>query len=67
MKFNSLQTTSIDNNRNVLQGQSSMFGIDENSFKYQRKGKKINKIPYKVLDAPALQDDFYLNLIDWSS
>lgn len=22
---------------------------------------------YKVLDAPALQDDFYLNLVDWSS
>ena len=24
-------------------------------------------MPYKVLDAPALQDDFYLNLVDWSS
>jgi cell division cycle 20-like protein 1 (cofactor of APC complex) len=24
-------------------------------------------VPCKVLDAPALQDDFYLNLIDWSS
>ena len=23
-------------------------------------------MPWKVLDAPALQDDFYLNLIDWS-
>ena len=21
----------------------------------------------KVLDAPELQDDFYLNLVDWSS
>ncbi|EGR33659.1 hypothetical protein IMG5_047050 [Ichthyophthirius multifiliis] len=29
--------------------------------------RKISKAPYKVLDAPALQDDFYLNLIDWSS
>jgi cell division cycle 20-like protein 1, cofactor of APC complex len=28
--------------------------------------RKISKVPYKVLDAPALQDDFYLNLIDWS-
>jgi cell division cycle 20-like protein 1 (cofactor of APC complex) len=28
--------------------------------------RKINKIPIKVLDAPSLQDDFYLNLIDWS-
>jgi cell division cycle 20-like protein 1 (cofactor of APC complex) len=27
----------------------------------------ISKTPYKVLDAPDLQDDFYLNLVDWSS
>ncbi|KAJ3326321.1 substrate-specific activator of APC-dependent proteolysis [Boothiomyces sp. JEL0866] len=27
----------------------------------------ISKTPYKVLDAPELQDDFYLNLVDWSS
>mmetsp|Transcript_8912 Transcript_8912/g.17581 ORF Transcript_8912/g.17581 Transcript_8912/m.17581 type:complete len:545 (-) Transcript_8912:244-1878(-) len=33
-----------------------------------RKAKrKIPKTPFKVLDAPALQDDFYLNLVDWSS
>ena len=32
----------------------------------QSKLRKVNKIPCKVLDAPALQDDFYLNLIDWS-
>jgi len=24
-------------------------------------------LPIKVLDAPALQDDFYLNLVDWSA
>lgn len=29
--------------------------------------RKISKLPYKVLDAPQLQDDFYLNLVDWSS
>ena len=23
-------------------------------------------MPFKILDAPALQDDFYLNLLDWS-
>jgi cell division cycle 20-like protein 1 (cofactor of APC complex) len=33
-----------------------------------RKAKrKIAKVPFKVLDAPSLQDDFYLNLVDWSS
>jgi cell division cycle 20-like protein 1 (cofactor of APC complex) len=31
-----------------------------------QKHRKIPKLPAKVLDAPALQDDFYLNLIDWS-
>lgn len=25
------------------------------------------KTPYRVLDAPELADDFYLNLVDWSS
>lgn len=29
--------------------------------------RKISKNPFKVLDAPDLQDDFYLNLVDWSS
>lgn len=29
--------------------------------------RKIPKVPFKVLDAPDLQDDFYLNLVDWSS
>ncbi|KAI9003593.1 WD40-repeat-containing domain protein [Gaertneriomyces semiglobifer] len=28
---------------------------------------KIPTAPYKVLDAPELQDDYYLNLLDWSS
>jgi len=33
----------------------------------QRVTRKISKTPFKVLDAPELQDDFYLNLLDWSS
>jgi cell division cycle 20-like protein 1 (cofactor of APC complex) len=33
-------------------------------YKQQR---NIPKVPFKVLDAPALADDFYLNLVDWSS
>jgi cell division cycle 20-like protein 1 (cofactor of APC complex) len=31
------------------------------------KPRKISKTPFKVLDAPSLQDDYYLNLVDWSS
>lgn len=29
--------------------------------------KQISKVPYRVLDAPSLADDFYYSLIDWSS
>jgi len=29
--------------------------------------RKIPKTPFKVLEAPSIQDDFYLNLVDWSS
>lgn len=32
----------------------------------QKKTRKIAKIPFKVLDAPQLVDDFYLNLVDWN-
>jgi cell division cycle 20-like protein 1 (cofactor of APC complex) len=32
-----------------------------------KRNRKISKVPCKVLDAPSLQDDFYLNLVDWGS
>jgi len=28
--------------------------------------KKIPQIPFKILDAPGLEDDFYQNLLEWS-
>jgi cell division cycle 20-like protein 1 (cofactor of APC complex) len=33
----------------------------------QAKPRKIAPNPYRILDAPGLQDDFYLNLVDWSA
>ncbi|XP_057299769.1 fizzy-related protein homolog [Hydractinia symbiolongicarpus] len=49
----------------------SVSPIGSNSHKLLRSPKKairkISKVPFKVLDAPDLQDDFYLNLVDWSS
>jgi cell division cycle 20-like protein 1 (cofactor of APC complex) len=33
----------------------------------QRQLRSVCKTPYRVLDAPELADDFYLNLVDWSS
>lgn len=32
-----------------------------------KKFRQIVKIPYRVLDAPSLADDFYYDLVDWSS
>ncbi|KAF9425982.1 substrate-specific activator of APC-dependent proteolysis [Podila epigama] len=29
--------------------------------------RTVGNAPFKVLDAPELKDDFYLNLVDWSS
>jgi cell division cycle 20-like protein 1 (cofactor of APC complex) len=33
----------------------------------QKTPRAIPRVPYKVLDAPDLADDFYLNLVDWSN
>jgi cell division cycle 20-like protein 1 (cofactor of APC complex) len=40
---------------------------DSHSSTSIKNNRKIPKMPFKVLDAPSLQDDFYLNLVDWSS
>ncbi|KAF1984282.1 putative cell cycle regulatory protein [Aulographum hederae CBS 113979] len=29
--------------------------------------RNVSRVPYKVLDAPDLADDFYLNLVDWGN
>lgn len=31
-----------------------------------KEDRKIARVPFKVLDAPALRDDFYLNVVGWS-
>ena len=33
----------------------------------QTKPRKIPVNPYRILEAPGLCDDFYLNLVDWSA
>jgi cell division cycle 20-like protein 1 (cofactor of APC complex) len=43
---------------------SPISGLDT---PYPLKGKRIiPKVPYKVLDAPELQDDYYLDVVSWS-
>lgn len=33
----------------------------------RKQPRAVSKVPFKVLDAPELADDFYLNLVDWGS
>jgi len=60
--------------QNVVNEPCSPYSLSPVSSKSQKllrsprkASRKISKIPFKVLDAPELQDDFYLNLVDWSS
>ncbi|KAJ3682035.1 hypothetical protein LUZ60_014608 [Juncus effusus] len=50
--------------RALFEEDSSFQSVSPSSAKGPR---KVSRSPFKVLDAPALQDDFYLNLVDWSS
>ncbi|KAI8102945.1 hypothetical protein M9434_005736 [Picochlorum sp. BPE23] len=53
--------------RGLLDG-SDIFGSNESTFTSPgRLPRRINRSPFKVLDAPQLADDFYLNLVDWSA
>ncbi|KAL4443096.1 hypothetical protein ABPG74_002163 [Tetrahymena malaccensis] len=49
---------------NIQQSPFQIFTPDDRSKEQKR---KISKAPFKVLDAPGLQDDFYVDLLDWSS
>jgi len=60
--------------QNIVNEVTSPYSLTPVSSKSQKllrsprkASRKISKIPFKVLDAPELQDDFYLNLVDWSS
>ncbi|KAK6849666.1 WD repeat-containing protein srw1 [Apiospora arundinis] len=43
------------------------FGSQQMLLSPRRQPRAVSKVPYKVLDAPDLADDFYLNLVDWGS
>ncbi|XP_009626491.1 B-type cell cycle switch protein ccs52A [Nicotiana tabacum] len=80
--LNGRNLQSIRPNRNIFRYKSetrqslhtlSPFGLDDQLLpgvsgpSPVKAPRKVPRSPYKVLDAPALQDDFYLNLVDWSS
>ncbi|KAJ1525861.1 hypothetical protein ONE63_009053 [Megalurothrips usitatus] len=77
-EIDSLQ--SEENNKNLfeylapMKVSSSPYSLSPVSAKSQKllgsplkPTRKISLVPYKILDAPGLADDFYLNLVDWSA
>ena len=45
----------------------SPLKMRDQNIEINNKIRRINPNPYKILDAPNLMDDFYLNLLDWSA
>jgi len=53
---------------NIINAQKENENIlNNNNLDFSLTQRKINIKPYKELPAPNLIDDFYLNLLDWSS
>jgi len=42
------------------------MSLDTSLFSSFKTKRKIPEKPFKILEAPLLEDDYYLNLIDWS-
>lgn len=51
----------LNPNRVLFNQNSKGNGVRKNRFRH------IPQTPFKILDAPGLLEDFYLNLMDWSS
>ena len=56
----------------ILNPSSDLYSLSPVRFDSQRlllssrkAPRAVSKVPFKVLDAPDLADDFYLNLVDW--
>ena len=52
---------------NIINSQKENENILNNNLDFNLTQRKISIKPYKELPAPNLIDDFYLNLLDWSS
>jgi len=56
------------NNLRVLYSQNKIFpGSNNTNARKQVSTRHIPQTPDKVLDAPGMIDDYYLNLLDWNS
>lgn len=65
--FSSMDSPSSSSSFGALaSGGGSLSNLNMLGSPSKKAMRKISKTPYKILDAPALQDDYYLNLVDWS-
>ncbi|KAK2612923.1 substrate-specific activator of APC-dependent proteolysis [Conoideocrella luteorostrata] len=58
---------SLDTRAEIYSLSPVRFGSQQMLLSPRRQPRTVSKVPYKVLDAPELADDFYLNLVDWGS
>lgn len=65
-KLLSFGDTKTSNQLMFKEASNKFFNQKALSKKNKVENRNISKIPFKVLDAPSLQDDFYLNLLEWS-
>jgi len=67
-KLLQFKTPSKDDNVSNTSGTIAPFPFSWDLFEEEKTSglRKITTKPHRVLDAPQLEDDYYLNLIDWS-
>jgi len=70
--FKSILEVNLNQNSNQKpKSATDMLDFDSHKFKFPEisrlQERPIPKQPFKVLDAPSLLDDFYVNVIDWSA
>lgn len=61
------QRFQYDFDSSLINSEEMLYNNPLQTMGEQQKPRKIAPNPYRILDAPGLQDDFYLNLVDWSA
>ena len=64
-KYSSLATS----DEKIFEHTSPFFGLNTDELTEimpETEQRSISAKPWKILDAPGLQDDFYMNVLDWS-
>ena len=74
LKFSTTNNKNNNNNINIINNNNNSFNYFSNKnflnnnflFNFHTKNRHINQTPEKILDAPSLLDNFYINVLDYS-